>query len=134
MAATISEPIRHLKRACPASVLLIGSGPLSAELERFFSSSHWSLDFAPSLAVAIRRLAVERYTAVLCTTEDWRRTAAAVEQLPHPPIVIALSESGTESGVQAIAKDVYSFDLQRLSAPELFSFLNHAWRIRNEER
>jgi hypothetical protein len=113
-----------------AQALVIGPSNLQAPLENMFARSHWKLEREANLASALERLATERFPAVLCCAAEWKKVVDAVARLDHPPMVIALSDEwADEDWLQALTSHVYVLDMKRLSAPEVFSLLSHAWRI-----
>jgi hypothetical protein len=116
-----------------AQALAIGPSTANAPLQNLFARSQWLLESEPTLAAALTRLSQERFPAVFCSAADWRKTLAAVNTLQYPPIVIALSwNRGNDDWLQAITSQVYVLDANRLAAPEVFSLLNHAWRVCNQ--
>ncbi len=102
-------------------------------LHNLFANSHWKLEREPDIVGAVARLSREHFPAVFCQATDWRRVVPAVASLDHPPAVIALAqESSQDDWMQAIANNVYVLDAKHLAAPELFSLLNHTWRVCNK--
>ncbi len=123
-----------------AQALLIASSPQQSvpdelAVQNLFAQSHWTLEREPGLASAIRRLASESFPAVICDIADWKRTAAALQALERPPILIALSNEVCHTeGVHAMAPNVFCVHTNHTATREIFSLLNHAWRMRNGER
>ena len=116
-----------------AQALVIGPFSVEAPLQNLFARSHWKLEREPSLAAAVERLAQDRFPAVFCGASEWQRVLAAMSDIAHPPTVIALTENrDKEDWLQAITSNVYVLDVNGLAAPELFSLLNHAWRLCNQ--
>ena len=112
--------------------LVVGSAYVQTPLQNLFACSTWTLEREATVNAGIERLTRERFPAVLCGAQDWKLIVSAVSALDRPPIVIALSEDrGKEDWLQAITSHVYVLDANRLAAPELFSLLNHAWRLCN---
>jgi len=135
MLAAGTAVMTHINDPPFASALAIGQLPSQAHLQCLFANSRWNLESAPTLASAIPLLAAGRFAAVFCSAADCKPTASAVAVLARPPIVIVLSEDGgKEQEPHETASVVYFFDVQRLSAPALFSLLNDAWRACNEEK
>jgi hypothetical protein len=116
-----------------AQALAIGSSSVNPSLQNLFARSHWTLVSEASVATAVARLSQERFPAVFCNAAEWQKTLEAVSTLQNPPIVIALSgHRADDEWLQAITKDVYVLDANHLAAPEIFSLLNHAWRVCNQ--
>jgi hypothetical protein len=116
-----------------AQALMIGLIAAHTPLLNLFATSHWTLQREPDLIAALERLSREHFPAVFCQAAEWKRIAPAMASLDRPPVVIALAESrATDEWMQAIASHVYLLDAKHLAAPELFSLLNHAWRVSNK--
>lgn len=112
--------------------LVVGPPSVQTPLQNLFACSTWSLEHEATVNDGIERLSRERFPAVICGGTDWKRLLSALSALDRPPVVIALSEDrDREDWLQAITSHVYVLDANRLAAPELFSLLNHAWRLCN---
>ena len=133
MSAVAARSRQTSGAACRAAALVVGSSSVQAPLQNLFACSSWTLEQEPNLNAGMERLTREHFPAVFCSDADWRRILSAVSVLERPPIVIALAEDrAKEDWLQAITSHVYVLDANRLAAPELFSLLNHAWRLCNQ--
>jgi hypothetical protein len=115
-----------------AQALVIGSPSVKVSLQNLFACSNWKLAHEVTLNRGIERLTQERFPAVICGAADWKPILDEVSELERPPVVIALSQDcAKDDWMRAIASHVYVLDANHLTAPELFSLLNHAWRLCN---
>src|SRR5579883_1201727 len=135
MLATETAVMAHANGPPFARALVIGRPPVENLVQRLLANSCWSLETEPTLACAIPLLAAGRFAPVFCSSANWKPTASAVAALARPLIVIVLSEDGgKEQGPEDTARGVHFFNVQRLSAPPLFSLLDHVWRGCNKEK
>jgi len=134
--SAVAAPSRQLTDVRTRAQALVIGPSVQASLQNLFARSHWKLEGESSVADAVERLVHDHFPAVFCSAADWKRILSAISALPHPPIVIALAvdrdKEAREDWLQAITSHVYVLDANRLAAPELFSLLNHAWRLCNQ--
>ncbi len=137
MPAAATAPARSASVRSPARVLAVGALASGFPLGNLFARSHWALEHEPDLHQLNGRLHREPCAAVLCNSDEWKQVVAALESLPAGPharpLVIALSENlAPEDWLRAVENQVHVIDSKQFSPPQLFSVLNHAWRVRNE--
>jgi len=81
---------------------------------------------------AAERLSISNYPVVLCGADRWREVVAGASRASHPPQVLVFDEKPTDCEWRdAITEGASYVDARHLSAPHLFTLLNHAWRVWN---
>jgi hypothetical protein len=123
-----------LQPATPATgtcALVVGNTPLDGRLRSLLRGSRWNLENATGIEEAIARLTKRPAAAVLCGAREWRDFLnAAWRRLEHPPVVLVLSTSPTDSEwMEVLEAGANYVDARNLDATGLFSLLNHAWRV-----